>query len=425
MLTDKSTVEVIKKSRKLVSILFSDIEHSTRHWERRGDIDARLLIDRHNRLLFPVIRKYKGRIIKTLGDAIMAAFDNADNAIKAGIAMQQVLAAERQKDKYFSLRTRIGIHTGKCIVEHEDIFGDVVNVAAKIQHTAQANEILISSSTQARIKTAFEITPHSQLKLAGKIKQIQLFSCDWKQHENLAQNISADAILPILKRQKFEIISYLSIILFTLFFLYQHYIRFMLADFNILPELSSFSEKLPTDYPLVLAIQVLLLISFIIYLVRIDFISRVLLRILSGSLAACLTILLFTAFNYYLELPFKKRWHQSIYQSNHQFVEVINNQVAVKLKPSKQSQVLRISPKGEIYVYLETRTINKLQWDKVQLSSQQHGWIPRKILPAFGVAEEPLTKTDKFYFRYYDLYAVILAILAFIWGYLGYRIRPS
>jgi len=92
MLTDKSTIEVIKKSRKLVTILFSDIEHSTRHWERRGDVDARMLLDRHNRLLFPVIRKFRGKIIKTLGDAIMASFTDPHMALRAGIAIQQRLA---------------------------------------------------------------------------------------------------------------------------------------------------------------------------------------------------------------------------------------------------------------------------------------------------------------------------------------------
>ena len=83
MFTDNSTIDEIEKSRKLVTILFSDIEESTRHWERRGDIDARLVIERHNRLLFPVIRKFRGRIIKTLGDAIMASFTEPQQAIQA------------------------------------------------------------------------------------------------------------------------------------------------------------------------------------------------------------------------------------------------------------------------------------------------------------------------------------------------------
>ena len=132
MLTDKSTIEVIKKSRRRVSILFSDIEHSTRHWGRRGDVDARMLLDRHNRLLFPIVRRFKGKIIKTLGDSIMASFNKPENAVKAAIAIQQCLAKERNDDQYFSLRSRIGIHTGKCLIEYDDIFGDVVNVAAKV-----------------------------------------------------------------------------------------------------------------------------------------------------------------------------------------------------------------------------------------------------------------------------------------------------
>ena len=62
MLTDKSTIESIKKSCTPVTILFSDIEDSTRHWEHSGDVEARFLINRHNQLLFPVIRKLNDNI---------------------------------------------------------------------------------------------------------------------------------------------------------------------------------------------------------------------------------------------------------------------------------------------------------------------------------------------------------------------------
>ncbi len=424
MLTDKSTIEVIERSRKQVSILFSDIEHSTRHWERRGDVDARILLDRHNRLLFPVIRKFRGRIIKTLGDSIMAAFDSPDNALKAAIAIQQMLAQERERDKYFSLRTRIGIHTGKCLVELEDIFGDVVNVAAKVESSAQANEILITRSTQARLKQDFKLSEHSNLKLPGKLKDIPLYSCDWNAHESLIRQIRADSILPLLKRHKFELLSYLVISLLAIFFIYQNYFRYLLADAGLnLDQLISLSQ-IPSDYPVIIAIQTLAMVAFAIYLLRIDFISRLMLRVLSGIFGASLLILLFAAINHYFELPFTKRWDQPIYESNNLFVEVLADKSQLNEKPSKKSRTLKILPKGEIFIYIRSKTINGLRWDEVKFGNTT-GWIPRRILPAFGVAEEQLTVTHKFYFRYYDMYGLILATIAFMWGYMGYKIRPS
>lgn len=425
MLYDQSTIEAIKRSRKQVTILFSDIEHSTRHWGRRGDIDARLLIDRHNRLLFPIIRKFRGKIIKTIGDAIMAAFNSADNALKAGIAIQQKLAEERERDKYFCLRARIGIHTGTGIVEEEDIFGDVVNVAAKVEASGQANDVLLTRSTRARLKQEFQLSDHSQLKLAGKHKGISLFSCDWQNYTNLAASIRADSIVPLFKRQKLELLIFTAMALLALFFIYHYYIRFLLADRQMTFGWSSTISWLPSDYPVILITQTLVMIGFAVYLLRIDFISRVLLRTLNGMFGAGIMILLFASVNYSFELPFTKRWDQPLYESENLFVQTLKNSVQINEKPDKKSNTLQVLPKGEIFVYIQSKTSRKLRWDEVQYNETQTGWIPRMILPAFGVAEEQLTLTDKFYFRYYDLYGLILAIIAFVWGYMGYRIRPS
>lgn len=426
MLTDKSTIEVIKKSRKQVTILFSDIEHSTRHWERRGDIDARMLLDRHNRLLFPIIRKFNGKIIKTLGDAIMASFYKPENALLAGIAIQQQLAAERNKDKYFSLRTRIGIHTGKGIVEYDDIFGDVVNVAAKVESSADANQILITHSTSARINSDdFKLEEANTLHLTGKRKGIPLYNCDWQQHKNLASNIKPDSIMPLLKRQKLELITYVVMTLIAVFFTYQYYLRFLLADSGLSFNWFQNNNNIPSDYPVILILQTLTLAGFAYYLLRIDFISRAMLRLLSGFFAAGLGLLLFASFNHYTDLPFKKRWYEPLYESNHLFVKVLKEQTQLTQEPDKKSKLIRILPAGEIFIYKSTKKINQLHWDQVQLENDNSGWIPQKILPAFGVAEEQLTQTKKFSFRYYDLYGVIIGLLSFIWGYMSFSIRPS
>ncbi len=426
MLTDKSTIEVIKKSRKQVTILFTDIEHSTRHWERRGDVDARMLLDRHNRLLFPIIRKFNGKIIKTLGDAIMASFNKPGNAVKAGIAIQQQLAAERIRDKYFSLRTRIGIHTGKGIVEYDDVFGDVVNVAAKVENSAEANQILVTHSTCAHTDSEdFQFEKRDELNLIGKRKGISLYSCNWQEHKNLISNIKADSIMPLLKSQKLELITYVITTLLALFFIYQYYLRYLLADSGLSFSWFQETSNIPSDYPIILLIQTLALAGFAYYMLRIDFISRTMLRILSGLFGSGLALLLFASFNHYTDVPFKKRWHEPLYQSSNLFVEVLKNQTQLNEEPGKKSRIISILPAGEIFIYKKSVIKNGLRWDQVKLNNNESGWIPRKTLPAFGVAEEQLTKTRKFSYRYYDLYGSIIGILTFIWGYMSFRIRPS
>jgi class 3 adenylate cyclase len=76
-----SIVRQIHRSRRPVTILFTDIEDSTRYWDTYGDVKGRLMVDQHNRLTFPVVKRFGGRIIKTIGDAIMASFKDPEDAV--------------------------------------------------------------------------------------------------------------------------------------------------------------------------------------------------------------------------------------------------------------------------------------------------------------------------------------------------------
>jgi len=426
MLTDKSTIDVIKKSRKRITILFSDIESSTRHWERRGDIDARMLIARHNRLLFPVIRKFKGRVIKTLGDSIMASFQNEDNAVKAAIAIQQILQKERQQDKYFSLHCRIGLHTGKGLVEEDDVYGDVVNVAAKVQAEAQGGQIFLTQGTLARLQNP-NIDVHSagEIKPKGKRHAIEILALNWQHQHSLIDDIREDALLPLLKRQKLEILAYFAITISALFFIYQHYLRYILTDkMQNISRLEQVSH-LPSDYLPLLFFSVLLAISFSLYMLRIDFISRSFLRLLSGFFAFGVVLIVFHAFNNNVHLPFNKRWYEPVYQSQTQFIEVLMDNTRLRTRPSMQAHIISRLPAGEFFVY--KRSVNKQnrRWDQVQLDKNQFAWIAHRIPPSFGIAEQQLTSRQNFSFYYFDLYGIILGFVAFLWGFMSFRIYPN
>ena len=425
MLSDHSTIDAIKRSRRRITILFSDIEESTRHWERRGDIDARMLIDRHNRLLFPVIRKFRGRIIKTLGDSIMAAFDNPDHAVSAAIAIQQALARERSKDQYFSLRTRIGIHTGTGLVEDDDIFGDVVNMAAKVQAEADGNQILLTSSTVAHLlNERFTFIAHSSLKPKGKRKPINVLECPWLEYKSLIDNLHADALLPLMKRQRFELLIYLAVGLCGLFFIYYRYLRYLVADQEIDMNLVSYSLQLPTDTVPVLMSFALALVLFIGYLLRINFISRALLRALNGLFGFAVVLFLFHGINAYVQPGFNQSWYGSLHQSTHQFVEVLADNVPLYEKADIASHPIKKLASGEFFLFQGRYENDNRVWNKITLAGKD-GWIPQRIPPAFGVTERQLTRTDYFKFYYYDLYALVLAGVGFILGFINFKIRPG
>ena len=128
------------------AVLFADIAGSTKLYESLGDAEAKRLIDESLSVLAALTRRHGGRIIKTIGDEIMCLFEGAERGFHAAVEMQHkidtlpiVSGAKR--------RIRIGFHAGAVIEENGDVFGDTVNVAARMTALAQGMQIMTSRST--------------------------------------------------------------------------------------------------------------------------------------------------------------------------------------------------------------------------------------------------------------------------------------
>src|SRR5258706_9175986 len=86
----------LEKLRTPVTILFSDIKGSTAYAEKKGDVEYMGMINRHNAILFPVIETAGGRVVKTIGDAILAHFQDPVAAVKARVRMRLALGGDRK-----------------------------------------------------------------------------------------------------------------------------------------------------------------------------------------------------------------------------------------------------------------------------------------------------------------------------------------
>ena len=178
----QSAGPVANQAMERATLLFSDIVGITPFFEQHGDVAGRRRIDRHNQVLFPIIRKHGGSVLKTIGDAIMAAFDDEDDAVEAAIHMQQALEKHNQQTPAEGDRIyiRIGINTGETIQEYGDAYGDAVNVAARVCAKADGEQILVSEDTQRELTRNRDIVnPHSRVSLKGKRDKFQLFQVDW------------------------------------------------------------------------------------------------------------------------------------------------------------------------------------------------------------------------------------------------------
>jgi len=133
-----------------VAILFTDLAGSTAMFERIGDATAYRRVREHFGYLAETVRVHQGAIVKTIGDAVMAAFADPGDAVAAAIRAQRELGGFNARSDGVALALKIGVHAGPCIAvtlnERLDYFGGMVNLAARLQGQAQAGEIVLSDS---------------------------------------------------------------------------------------------------------------------------------------------------------------------------------------------------------------------------------------------------------------------------------------
>ena len=134
----------MSQSRQLASIMFTDIVGYT---ALMGNDEQRAFefLKKNRELQKPIIEKFNGRFIKELGDGIMASFNTVSDSVSAAMKIQESCRANND------YQLRIGIHLGEVLFENDDVFGDGVNIASRIQAITDPGSIFISEAVSANI----------------------------------------------------------------------------------------------------------------------------------------------------------------------------------------------------------------------------------------------------------------------------------
>lgn len=120
-----------------ITVVFTDLEGFTAFTDANGDPAAIALIQEHHRLAGPVVRQWRGRIVKHLGDGLLCTFPQPQGAVHAALDLLATAPAP--------LRLRAGVHTGKAMVSRHDVVGHVVNVAARVCEQADGGQVLVTN----------------------------------------------------------------------------------------------------------------------------------------------------------------------------------------------------------------------------------------------------------------------------------------
>ena len=150
-----------REQRRLAAILAADVVGYSRLMGRDESGTLARLRKNRSEHLDPVLAKYGGRLVKLTGDGALVEFPSAVDALSAAIEFQQAMAeANRDQPADTAFVFRMGLHLGDLIVDGDDLYGDGVNVAARLEGEAPTGGILISRNVHdavaGRVKATFE-----------------------------------------------------------------------------------------------------------------------------------------------------------------------------------------------------------------------------------------------------------------------------
>jgi adenylate cyclase len=172
-------VEEGRVERRLAAILAADVAGYSRlmGFDEVGTLKA--LKSHRKEVVDPAIAAHNGRIVKTTGDGMLVEFPSVVDAVTCAVAVQSKMA-ERNEDAVVKINFRIGINIGDIIIDGDDIFGDGVNVAARVESECEPGGVCLSGSAfdQVRGKTAFAFDDLGEKPLKNIELPVRLYAAN-------------------------------------------------------------------------------------------------------------------------------------------------------------------------------------------------------------------------------------------------------
>ena len=159
------------QSRQLAAIMFTDIVGYTALMGSDNK-KALTILQKNRELQKPIIKEFNGRWIKELGDGAMASFNTAADAVYAAIKIQEACSLSDE------FKLKIGIHLGDVLFENDDVFGDGVNIASRIESLAIAGAVLISKAIRDQVKnnTDFQLESLGHFDFKNVSEPMEVFA---------------------------------------------------------------------------------------------------------------------------------------------------------------------------------------------------------------------------------------------------------
>lgn len=402
--------------RKLAAIFSADVKGYSRLMGTDEGSTVLTLTD-YRKVISSLVNKHRGRVVDSPGDNLLAEFASVVDAVQCAVKVQEKLKLKNKKlPEDRRMEFRIGINLGDVIEKRNRIYGDGINVAARIEGLAEAGGISISGTAYDQVKNKLDLN----FGYMGE-KTVKNIAEPVRVYKVLMQ---PGAVTPMVPVQKLEVFLYAAVSLGIVYFLYFKYLRYFIADSKSLALLPINLLSLINIHPAVSITVGVLFMALIILLIKFKKRApRFFFKTLKGGFAFCAGFFLFYLPATYLPFDTGAGLKETVYQSENLFVEVVENNVNIYNDPNTASRILDKVNKGNLLLLADVSKKGSLTWNKVQLEKKEYGWIMRVVPPKFGIPEKRLTITYKFIFRYMDMCALLIGLIGFVWGFIKFRIR--
>jgi adenylate cyclase len=165
-----------------LTVLFADISGSSLLYAVRGDAAAFNLMSACLNVMEEQVRLVGGRVIKRVGDEVMAIFDTAEAAVSAAAGIQRAVDQPGSELHRESIHVRVGISTGTALLDAGDVYGDVVNVGARLVAHASPGEIFLSGPAYDELPATMRESARfvDQVVLRGRPSAVLVYQYLWK-----------------------------------------------------------------------------------------------------------------------------------------------------------------------------------------------------------------------------------------------------
>ncbi|HEX5767554.1 MAG TPA: adenylate/guanylate cyclase domain-containing protein [Burkholderiales bacterium] len=168
------------------AVLFADVSGSTKLYETAGNAVAHAAVESCVNIMRQKTVAAKGRVIKTIGDEVMAAFRSADDAADAAIEMQLAISQLPPVGNN-TLGVRIGFNYGPVVETGGDVFGDAVSLASRLAALATKGQIITARETVMMLSPILKANTRAitTIQVKGRSQEVQVYELMWQQSEDM------------------------------------------------------------------------------------------------------------------------------------------------------------------------------------------------------------------------------------------------